>query len=177
MISRSPNPAAPIKVQTSRRGRTQVTPVAIWSIETLQKNNDPLSKIVVQMLHQGANAALLLSISPQSGTAYPIFEAKVGIGADEKVAIWSGLRWDSGQTSNLWALLNGHGLMDLMPQDTNPTIQALRSAFGARSDEHLFLVRLGTSSACNGVLACISKHSLVGELTALKPTFTTLKSA
>lgn len=177
-----PGPAAAtsaIRIQpaTRRARKNPVESLALWEPETLKNETDPLGKGLFLMIERGVKGALFLAtISPPPGCPVPHFVSSAAMKPEQKLSIWTGLKWDPTVVPDTWNYFIKAGFIELTPPDTNSNQKSnrnvVRAAFGVQQNEWLLLVRVGPANACRGVLALISEKSILKELADALPLFT-----
>lgn len=169
-----------IKPSHRRSGKLENDTLLIWDLLQLQAGGDPLGKgIAVLFEKHHAVCALFLGIEPPaSKSGLPRFAARASVMGKERVAIWSGLVWDPTIVPELWNYFVKTGQAELSPPGTMTNVQSnrnvVRAAIGVRSDEWLTLIRIGPPTACRGVLALVTRQSIVNELSSVLTFFTAL---
>ena len=167
-----------VKARPARRSTKASMPEAlVWELAQLKGAPDPLAKGIVHLFSKGATSALFLGVAPpKPGAKLPQFAASATVNAAAKRELWSGLSWDPMIVPELWNVFISDGYAELTPPATMTNVQSmrnvLRSAFGAAQDEYLTLVRCGPIQECRGVLAILSKQSLIPELKQALPLMT-----
>ncbi|HUP58404.1 MAG TPA: hypothetical protein VM598_13180, partial [Bdellovibrionota bacterium] len=167
-------------VHASRRAkREEAKPPITWTAEMLRKGSDPLGKGLSCLLDRGATHALFLAIAPPApGGKLPQFvsAASTQISRD-RIALWTGLKWDPSSAPAVWSQILKGGYIELPPPGAVTNIgsgrNTIRAAFGMSRDEILLLIRVGPVSACRGVLAVFSEKSLIMDLTPILTLFNT----
>lgn len=147
------------------RSRTQQA-LVFWSPDQLRSAKDPLGQGISALFSKGAESTLFLCLSPlRPGSRVPEFVATALSGDKSRRGLWTGLRWNPELFPELWNTFVRNGLLELAPPSaaTNEMSHRslLRSAFGLKPDEFLLLLRAGPLNACRGVVAVISRMSLV----------------
>jgi hypothetical protein len=166
----APAPVVSVKVQpASRRGdRKPAAELVQWELPRLKAGIDPLGQGLAQLFDKGVSAALFLAITPPPpGSPVPHFLASAAVlprGAD-KTELWTGLKWDPTVVPELWNYFIRAGMVELSPPGTMTNITSnrnvVRGAFGVGKDEWLILVRAGTADSCRGVVALISRKTIL----------------
>jgi hypothetical protein len=165
-------PASP-----NRRNSHPNSPILIWDAQILKSGSDPLGKGIVEMLRKGASSALFLAITPPpAGSPTPHFVSTAAVLPQDKLTLWTGLKWDPTVVPELWNYFVKAGTAELSPPGTltnqASTRNVVRTAFGVRRTEWLLLVRVGSPQACRGVIALISTQSLMSEVSSVLPLLT-----
>ncbi len=159
--------STPPQIQRSRRKAEQLPDLIAWPIDQLQAGKDPLGRGIYQAIQKGATSVLFLRISPSPGPV-PIFIATAVVQGQDKLAIWSGLKWNPAIVPEMWNYFVQSGRVELSPPGTNTNQNShrnvVRSAFGIQKNEFLLLVRAGPPQGCRGVVALISTQSLMTEI-------------
>jgi len=177
-LEENPHPTdiPPPKIQpASRRIKSQTRELIIWEPKILQNGKDPLGKGITLIMQKGASCALFLAISPPPPGAPPAphFLATAAVMPNDKLTIWTGLKWDPTVVPEMWNFFIKSGSVELSPPGTQTALTSarnvVRAAFGIRQSEWLLLVRVGPINACRGVLAFVSKESLQTKLAEALP--------
>jgi hypothetical protein len=170
------DPAFALKIQPSarkadRRGNSRLI---LWETGILKSGLDPLGKGLALLLEKGAEQALFLAITaPPPGSPVPHFLATAAVAPREKLGFWTGLKWNPTVVPELWNQFVKTGQVEIPPASMltrggskRPSFEVVvRQAFGAvEEQDYLLLIRCGPASACRGVLAVISKKSMLSEL-------------
>jgi hypothetical protein len=126
---------------------------------------------IATMFEKGARSVLFLSIvAAPPGSPVPHFTAAAAVASQEKLRLWTGMRWDPTVVPELWNLFVRTGCVELGPPATLTNVKSnrnvVRSAFGAAPQEWLLLVRSGPADGCRGILAFVAERSLATELAA-----------
>lgn len=163
-------PAA-LKPQASRKASATLV---LWDLSVLKASNDPLAQGLSQLFTTSKfSSALFLSITPPpAGSPVPHFVGTAALipqeSRKEKKALWAGVRWDPTLIPEVWNHFVKTGMLELSPPGTMTHISShrnvLRGALGAKPEEWLTLVRVGPVNACRGVLALVSKQSVLADV-------------
>ena len=174
-------PTAPTTVQAASRAnrREGARPPTIWTMEMLKGGPDPLGRGLAILLEKGAESSLFLAITPPPpGARIPHFIAAASARPTaEKVALWTGLRWDPATVPDVWNQLLKSGYIEFHPPGQITNIgsrrNTIRAAFGPTHDEVLTLIRVGPVAACRGILAIYSDRTMIMELGPILTLFNT----
>lgn len=160
-------PTKVIRVQPARR-RTDTstwTPLHTWTRQELINLKTLPAEITREGLERGFEASCFLKLdqnSPQIPT--PIFHTHAAIGKKELLQIWEGLKWDPKITPQVWNFIVKTGWVELSPPGTHTVVTSnrnvVRAAFGVQAHEWLTLIRVGSLTRCQGIIAAISTSSL-----------------
>lgn len=183
----TPPPAASVKpagvkVQPAARKseRKPVSQLVLWEIERLKAGADPLGQGVGVLFAKGAYSALFLAITPPvAGSPVPHFLAKAAIAPGPgKQALWNGLRWDPKVAPDVWNQFVRSGVLELPPPGTQTQASSnrnmVRAAFGVEPGEWLTIVRAGPPNSCRGLVALVSKSSILSAAVQTLPILSTL---
>ncbi len=164
---------APIELHTQiqpkvRRGASTPSPLTIWDRSTLTHSHDPMAQALLALLEKGATSALFLSLAPSQTQSQPTLKSSATLNPGNKKDLWTGLNWNSSITPEVWTGIQQVGYVELSPPGTQ-TVQTsarnvLRSAFGVGSDEWIYLVRVGPIQSCRGIVAIVSKKTILLDL-------------
>jgi hypothetical protein len=165
-----PQPAVRLVVKNSERRRSPSEgALGRWDLRKLKASKDPMEQAILKLQSKGIGNILYLS--REEGSTTPLFQAKSGVSDKNKIALWTGLKWNPELTPELWPQFNRMGIVQLSPQDdSNSARHMVRTAFGATSQEWLTLIRVGSAQDCRGALALFSSaniKSLVEEIIPL----------
>jgi hypothetical protein len=158
----------PIK-RSTRKSLPDSKPLVRWTLQGLQSETDPLAQGILQLIQRGASIALFLAIhAPTSEVTVPHFVSTAALEGHDKMALWTGLRWDPRIVPELWNHFLKAGFVELPPPGTMTNVAShrnvVRGAFGITPTEWLLLVQVGSIQSCRGVVALISSASLLSEL-------------
>ena len=177
MVLREP-PAAAKPQPVARRAERRViaSKLLLWHPKLLKEGKDPLGKGIVAMLDRGASSALFLAITaPPANCPVPHFVGTAAVMPQEKLAIWTGVKWDPTVAPEIWNQFIKNGYVELSPPGTLTNMKSNRNigraAFGIRKDEWLLLVRVGPANSCRGLLAIVSRKSLLADFAVVLPFF------
>ncbi|OFZ53670.1 MAG: hypothetical protein A2428_09045 [Bdellovibrionales bacterium RIFOXYC1_FULL_54_43] len=170
-----PSGSRPIARHAKRRAPVQK--LIIWQPNELKQGPDPLGKGLSILLDRGAMNALFLSIAPSgTGSTVPHFKASAAVLPQKKKEIWTGMKWDPTVAVEMWNQFIKVGYIEYAPPGTTTDMKSnrniARAAFGITQDEWLLLVRIGPSHVCRGILAVVSKKSLIPVLSLALPHLT-----
>jgi hypothetical protein len=167
-----PPPAAstpPLVRKAERRPASAPPQILLWKLDKLARSTDPLAKGIFHLFGNGAKSALFLAITaPPAGATLPHFVATAVVGPEDRLPIWTGLRWDPAVIPEMWNKFVKSGFIEVPPPGsmTVPTSQrnVIRTALGISETEWLLMVRVGAPTACRGVLALVSPQSIISAL-------------
>ncbi|HAR43592.1 MAG TPA: hypothetical protein DCS07_13345 [Bdellovibrionales bacterium] len=153
----------PLVPKKSERKKHELK-LIIWDLATLRKGNDPLGKGLLFLVEKGVTSAVFLKIAPpKPGSTVPDFMSSATVQPQDKLQIWTGMRWDPTVSPEAWNQLLKLGYVEFPPPGTYTNLQSVRNvvraAFGLVGDEWLTLIRVGTPTICRGILALISLKS------------------
>ncbi len=161
-------------LKAAPRKRPPAKSLILWEPAQLLSGKDPLGKGIVHAFKKGAAHALFLAISaPPPGKPTPIFLATAAVDPGDKLATWTGLKWDPQVVPDLWNIFIHAGIVELPPpssltnQFSNRNV--IRAGFGILPSEYLLLVRAGPANGCRGVVALVSTISLMQSLDEALP--------
>lgn len=140
----------------------------------LRVGTDPLGKGIDLMLQRGAISALFLALSaPPIGSPVPLFVSTATVLPQDRLSIWTGLKWDPRVVPEMWNFYIRSGYVELPPPGANTHQNShrniVRLAFGITHPEWLLLVQVGPSHQSRGVVAFVSHQSLLPSLSEAKP--------
>lgn len=165
-----------LKVQTTVRKAVPTAQLFLWEPDQLSAGTDPMGKGILHLLKNKAQSALFLAIAPPApGTQVPLFVSTAAVVPQQKLNIWQGLRWSPSLTPDVWKQFLQTAWVEFAPpggmtvQSSNRNL--IRTAFGILPTEWLTLYRIGPPDRCRGVIAMISKESLMVSLTQVLPLF------
>jgi hypothetical protein len=151
-----------------RRSEGASKPLVEWTRADLQSGSDPLGKAICSLLDSGVSQTLFLGIQAAPGSPTPVFVASAAVNAGAKAGVWFGLRWDPAILPEIWNQLVTVGYVELPPPGTMTNLHSARnvsrSAFDVAPEECLVLARVGTAQMCRGILALISRKSLIASV-------------
>lgn len=152
-----------------RRSRRNKQALRHWTPEILRESEDPIAHALLEMQAWGVHQAIFLGISKNQSKV--TFKSKAMIRADERSRTWLGLTWDPLTAVRHWKLLYRHGFAELSPPSKSPDEETrwLRTAFGVQPTESLILIRVGTTSACRGILAVLIPSARESQFMARCP--------
>lgn len=168
-------PKLPVTLKTlpSRRNQATQPELLTWDLNALKNAGDPLGQALSVLMSDGVIHALFLAPSPIPGKALPDFVAKAAVQAGEKLSFWKGLKWDPLIIPEVWNAFAKLGVLEFPPPGTVTQLQShrnlMRSAFGIQAEEHLVLIRIGPVDASRGILALVSKMSVIDTLQKVLP--------
>jgi hypothetical protein len=124
---------------------------------------------MTKLMDIGIQRALFLATGPaSSGNAAPVFQASAALAEDDKIELWTGLKWDPAVAPDTWNLFVKGGLVELSPPSTQTNVKSnrnvIRAAFGVGKGEWLLLIRAGSAQKCRGVLAVVSSRPILNEI-------------
>lgn len=170
-----PEPRAAIRARHSRRAKQSLKDLIVWDLAQLRAGADPLGKGLAQLFQKGgAHAALFLGIQPPPpGSPAPVFDAAAVVTPGKKTDVWRGLRWDPTVVPDLWNIFVKLGQVELSPPGTRTYVKSnrnvVRGAFGIQQDEWITLVRAGPVNGCRGIIAIVSRGSVLSLLEKARP--------
>ncbi len=157
-----------VKVQPAakRMEKEAVSQLTLWEIKKLENGTDPLGKGLAQLFSHGVTSAVFLLIHPPKARGMaPEFLSTASVEAGHRLPLWTGLRWDPNLVPDLWNYFIKSGYVELTPPGTTTNQKSnrntVRAAFGITQSEWLTLVRSGPVDSCRGVLALVSKNSVL----------------
>lgn len=163
---------------TRKISRSEQKKLILWPVEILQSTPDPLAKAILFFLQKGAVQALFLGATPSpNGSQFPHFASIAAVQPQNKLAIWTGLKWDPTIVPELWDAFVISGCIELSPPGTLTNVSShrnvVRSSFGLTKSEWLLIARVGPANACRGVVAIISPKSILNEFEQVKSILST----
>lgn len=150
-------------------------PLAAWNLAQLAGSNDSLAQALVRLANAaggGAHAALFLAVQPAVAGELPRFQSSAQWQADARLPLWAGVQWNPAWVPELWNPFIQAGAVELPPPGTVTHLKSnrnvMRGAFGAAADEWLLLLRVGSAQSLRGMLAVLSRKSLITEAQSLR---------
>ncbi len=143
----------------------QSTQPVVWNLGELDVQKDSLALGLQNLFSAGAYSILFLAIqSDSSDASIPHFLSAATVKPQERLLLWTGLKWDPRIVPEVWNLFVKTGFVEFSPPGTMTNIMSnrnvIRGAFGINQNEWLALLRVGELAACRGVLAVISAKSV-----------------
>jgi hypothetical protein len=171
----APHSTSVPKIQPSkRRGHQNLQKLMIWDLHSLKTGQDPLGQGIALLFEQGATQALFLTIVPATEAGkFPDFVGTATIAPQEKLQIWTGIQWNPTIVPEMWNHFVKTGQIELSPPGTVTNLEShrnvVRGAFGIQPQEWLLLLRCGPITGCRGILAIVSKQTLMTQLDSILP--------
>ena len=153
----------------SKKQRTQV-PLAKWKKEFLERSKENLSQAASQIVAAGGEHILSLAKNALLKSARDAWLANAAFTESAYFEnCWKGLRWEAKSLPGILKILATEGVVEIEPAGPASTeeMASLRKVCGARPNEWVTLLRVGSASDFRGILLMISQKSVAEKARSL----------